>query len=157
MRRYTRRGRRGIVRGDRGQALVEFAFASIVFFMTLFGMISFGLAVWQYNFVADLAQEGARWASVRGASSAVCQFCPASAANVQTYVTSRALGMTVPTTVTSINAATKACTATSVNPSSLNPGTGFCVTVTRTFKPFTSFIPNATLTLQSTAQMIISR
>jgi Flp pilus assembly protein TadG len=63
------RGGREQVRDNRGQSLVEFAFASIVFFMMLFGIVEFGIAVWRYNMVADLAQEGARWASVRGSDS----------------------------------------------------------------------------------------
>ena len=71
---------------DRGENLVEFALASTVFFMTLFGTIIFGIGVWQYNMVSDLAQEGARWASVHGSSSA----SPAGQAAVQTYVQSRA-------------------------------------------------------------------
>ena len=55
-------------RGDCGQQLVEFALASTIFFTTIFGVLGFGLAVW-HNMVADLAQEGARWAAVRGATS----------------------------------------------------------------------------------------
>ena len=62
-------GRRRRMGDDRGENLVEFALASTVFFMTLFGIIIFGIGVWRYNMVSDLAQEGARWASVHGSTS----------------------------------------------------------------------------------------
>ncbi len=63
--RRTRRGvKRGFVRGETGDAIVEFALASALFFATLFGILEFGQAVWRYNMLAELAQEGARWASV---------------------------------------------------------------------------------------------
>ena len=64
----SRRRRMG---DDRGENLIEFALVSTIFFMTLFGTIIFGIGVWRYNMVADLAQEGARWASVHGSTSAV--------------------------------------------------------------------------------------
>ena len=60
-----------IVKGECGQALVEFAVASIVFLMTIFGTLQFGLMVWHYNMISNLAQEGARWASVRGTTSTI--------------------------------------------------------------------------------------
>ena len=63
-------GRRRRMGDDRGANLVEFALASTIFFMTIFGVLGFGVAVWRYNMVADLAQEGARWAAVRGSSTA---------------------------------------------------------------------------------------
>src|SRR5437660_1352205 len=85
--------------GERGAAIVEFALSAVVFFMVIFGIAEFGIAVWQYNMMSDLAQEGARWASVRGnGNSAACASitsasCKASTAQVQSYVASRALGM----------------------------------------------------------------
>jgi Flp pilus assembly protein TadG len=127
-------------RDDRGQSLVEFALASVIFFMTLFGTIEFGRAIWHYNMVSDLAQEGARWAAVHGNKSA----SPASSADVQTFVRSRALGITVTVTATPA-------------PSTLLPGSMVTVNVTSSFSPLTTIIPSATLTLQSTARMVISR
>jgi len=113
--------RRRVGRGESGSALVEFSVVSLVFFMTLFGLIEFAQAVWHYNMVANLAQEGARWASVRG-SGATGAVSPASAAEVQSYVQTRALGLSVAVATTSVDATTKACTATAVNPSSLSTG-----------------------------------
>jgi len=121
-----------------GQSLVEFAFASFVFFATIFGTIEFGRGVWQYNMMSDFAQEGARWAAVHGASS----LSPSNQAGVRTYLTSRApFTITVTTTPTTIGA----------------PGTTISVQVSSTFQPLTRLIPNRALTLSSTAQMIVHR
>jgi Flp pilus assembly protein TadG len=137
----VRPDRRGRVCANRGQTLVEFALASVVFFVLLFGIIEFGLAVWQYNMVADLAQEGARWALVRGSNSD----SPASTLDVQTFVQSRALGMAV--TVTTPDGA----------PSTKQPGDRVSVNVVTTFTPLAGLLPRTTLNLQSTARMIMAR
>lgn len=128
------------MRDDRGQSLVEFALASVIFFMTLFGTIEFGRGIWQYNMVSDLAQEGARWAAVHGNKSA----SPASSADVQNFVRSRALGINVNVTATPA-------------PSTLFSGSIVTVQVTSSFSPLTTIIPSATWTLQSTARMVVSR
>lgn len=128
------------LRDDRGDALVEFAIASVLFFITIFGVLGFGLAVWRYNLVADLAQEGARWASVRGSSSS----SPAAQSDVQTYVMSRAIGMGVIVTTTPA-------------PSTLSAGAVVTVRVDTRFTPFTTLVPSATLNLSSTAKMIMAR
>lgn len=143
------------LRSEAGQSLVEFALASAMFFMTIFGILSFGIGIFRYNLVADLAQEGARWASVRG-SGHDSSIAAASESHVGTYVTGRAVGVEVSTSVFTVDAS-KTCTTTHVHPSSLGEGSGFCVTVSTTFGPVTAFIPNTTLTLQSTAQMVMPR
>jgi Flp pilus assembly protein TadG len=133
--------RKAFWRDDRGSELLEFAAASIIFFIIVFGTIEFGRGVWQYNMMADLAQEGARWAAVHGSSSA----SPATAAQLQTYVQSRAPGFTV------------TATATPANPSAVAPGGTIQVVVTRSFSPVTSLIPSTTLNLTSTAKMRVFR
>lgn len=137
---------------DRGAALVEFALSSILFFTVLFGVMDFGLAIWRYNMTADLAQEGVRWASVHGSHST----SPASTSDVQTYVQSRALGMSVTVTTTSVNGS-RQCTATSVNPSTLSEGSGICVLVQTWYTRGTVLIPVSSLTLHSQAQMMMAR
>jgi len=128
-------------RNQDGQSLVEFALSSILFFTVVFGIVQFGLAVWQYNTVSNLAQEGARWASVRGSSSSM----PATAAELQAFVESRSTGF--PVTVT----------ATPANPSAAPPGGLISVQVTSSFNMATPLIPAASMNLSSTAQMIVSR
>jgi Flp pilus assembly protein TadG len=132
-------GRRG-VRDDRGQSLVEFALASVLFLMTLFGTIEFGRAIWQYNMMSDLAQEGARWAAVHGVNS----LAPASTADVQNYLNTRGLGFTFTVTTTP-------------TPSTIGQGSTITVQVSSSFTPITGLIPQATLPLQSTATMIMQR
>ncbi len=106
--------------------------------MTIFGTIIFGIGVWQYNMVSDLAQEGARWASVHGSTSG----SPALQAGVQTYVQSRApFTVTVTTTPTTVGAA----------------GSTVTVHVQHTFTPWISLLPHAPLNLASDARMIVSR
>lgn len=56
-------------RRERGQALLEFALAGIVFFLLVFGMIDAGRAVWSYNTLAEATREGTRYAIVHGADS----------------------------------------------------------------------------------------
>jgi hypothetical protein len=51
-------------RGDRGQALVEFSLAIIVFLLLLMGIVDFGRAIYQSNGVAQAAREVARATSV---------------------------------------------------------------------------------------------
>src|SRR5262245_34148710 len=108
----------------------------------MFGTIEFGLAVWRYNMMSNLAQEGARWAAVHGKNSG----SPKSAADVAAYVQSRATGLTV-----------SAPSPPTSDPSTLVAGQPVTVKVQTTFKPLTALIPNATLTLHSTAQMIVAR
>jgi Flp pilus assembly protein TadG len=136
--RLPKTGRRRLMGDDRGQSLVEFALVSTVFFMTMFGTIIFGIGVWRYNMVADLAQEGARWASVHGTTS----LSPATQVGVQTYVQSRApFNVTVTTTPAAVGAA----------------GSTITVRVQRSFAPSIPFLPHATLNLVSDAQMTVSR
>lgn len=127
---------------ERGQTLVEFALASLLFLVITFGTIEFGLAVWRYNMVSNLAQEGARWAIIHGKNSG----SPKTASDIQTYVQSRSVGLpiTVPSPPTS-------------NPSTLIAGQTITVKVQSTFQPLTRLIPSAALTLSSTVQMIIAR
>jgi len=139
-------------RDEQGATVIEFALASTLFFMTLFGTIEFGRAVWQYNMMSDLAQEGARWATVHGAgNSGACTTatqaaCQASASQIQDYVRSRAQGNFGTITVT-----------TSAAPSTLTSGNSITVTVSSTFTPAVNIIPHSTMTLSSTAKLVMQR
>jgi len=75
---------------------------------------------------------------------------------VQSFVQGRSLGLNPTVTTYSIDTTTRACTATATAPSALGAGSGICVKAQTTFA-FTRIIPLPTLTLQSTAQMIITR
>jgi len=136
--------RRRFARDESGQEIIEFAVTSLVFFMVIFGTLQFGLAVYRYNMVSNLAQEGARWASVRGFNSSIA---PATEGDVRAFVISRSVG--VPVTVTTIPAGT--------GPSLLTAGSAISVNVQTVFSPLTSLLTPASFTMESTAQMVVSR
>ena len=133
---------RRFVDAQSGQTIVEFALSALLFFTLLFGTIELGMLIWRYNMVSNLAQEGARWASVRGSTSSILH---ASNSDVQTYVQGRAGGMMV-TATTPLGA-----------PSALQPGQTLSVQVQTTVAPLTQLVPHGTLTLSSTASMVIAR
>src|SRR5438552_663662 len=80
---------------EQGSELVEFALSSVLFFITTFGVFELGLAIWHYNVVASAAKEGARWAAVRGSTTAT----PATEATVAAYVNTRVYGLAVTATL----------------------------------------------------------
>ena len=133
--------------GDRGETLIEFALAGTVFFMMMFGTMELGLAVWNYNTLSSLAQDGARWAAVRGSE---CGCAQAVSTNVQDYVRSRVLGMSP--------AAVNVTTTWPDGGSPANaPGKTVQVRVDYTFAAFTRIVRTGTLSLHGIAQMKIAR
>jgi Flp pilus assembly protein TadG len=127
--------------GERGETLVEFAFASVIFFTMIFGAIEFGIGVWNYNLVSDLAQEGARYAMVHGQNSGAAK----TEADVATFVQSRAMGLPV-TTTTPLGP-----------PSGKTSGTVVSVQVVHNLQLGGGLLPAWTFPIQSTASMIVSR
>ena len=124
---------------ERGSELIEFALSFTVLMLVIFGVVELGLAVWQRNMVSNLAQEGARWASVHGAASA----SPATSSDVQTYVNTRSVGMNV--------------TVTAAWTPDAKAGSTVTVQVQKSFAGFTSYVLPSALTLSSTAKMIVAR
>jgi Flp pilus assembly protein TadG len=78
MRRWPRLRRSRLLRRDEGQALVEFALVAPVLILILFGIIDFGRALNYLNAETNLANVGARYASVIGTQSSnpICPACP---------------------------------------------------------------------------------
>jgi len=132
--------------------LIEFALSAVVFLMTILGTLEFGIAVWRYNMVSDLAQEGARYAVVRGTHG----YMQATTSDVTTFVTSRATGIVLDS-VTVTSSVAGSCTATAVDPGALVSGNGVCVTVQAHYVPLSGLIPQATLNFRSTAMMVMAR
>lgn len=58
-------------RGERGQALIEVAFTTIILFILVLGIIDFGRAMFSYHAVSHAAQVGTRYALVRGKDSGI--------------------------------------------------------------------------------------
>lgn len=58
------------MRPSRGQALVEFALASLMFLVIVFGTLDLGRAIYQYAQVHNAVREGARVAKVKPTDTA---------------------------------------------------------------------------------------
>jgi len=83
---------RRLGRSESGSELVEFALSACVFMTLLFGIMDFSRALYAYHFVSYAAQEGSRYAMVRGSdwpntcAAANSYSCEASSANITSYV-----------------------------------------------------------------------
>jgi len=54
---------------ENGQALLEFAMVTLLFFVLVFGIIEFGRALWTWNTIVQATRAGARYAAVAIPSS----------------------------------------------------------------------------------------
>jgi len=125
--------------------MIEFALSLTVFLMTLLGTAEFGILVFRYNVISDLAQEGARRAAVcgkyTGLSSTEC--------NISNYVQARAVGITPLNVNVTWSAGTAAASVA---------GDTVLVQVQHTFSRLTRIVPMApTLTLSASTLMVVAR
>jgi Flp pilus assembly protein TadG len=127
---------------DTGQAMLEFAMTSVVFFMLVFGITNFSMAVYTFNQVSYAAREGTRYASVRGATAPA----PAGADDVAAFVKSEWAGEN-PTNLT---------VSTTWNPDN-NPGSFVIVNVQYTFNFVMPFMNLPQLSMESTSQLAITQ
>src|ERR1700722_17088172 len=128
----------------------------------IFGVIEFGRALYTYHFVSYAAREASRWASVRGRSCKVygSVACPASAADVDDYVTS-----ITPPGIDKNSASLLVDTEWVAPPGHgnncgaypKNPGCSVQVTVIYNFKFILPFMPSSTYAMKSTSEMVISQ
>lgn len=167
--RAGRRSRRwSRVLGSDGATLVEFALASSIMFVLLIGIMEVCMALFAYHYVNEAAREASRWAMVRGSQSCTntpaLTDCGASETDIQNYVKNLGypsiIGNNTTVTVNWMSASATQPTTWSSCGTSLGcaaPGNAVQVTVKYAF-PFTiPFIPNKTLNLQSTSQVVISQ
>jgi Flp pilus assembly protein TadG len=127
---------------QRGSTLVEATLVTIPFFTLILGIIACGYLVFTYDSLAFGAQQGARWASVRGSTSGT----PATVASVQAFVDGQVPGL-VPASLT---------VQTTWSPDN-KPGSTVTVRVTYTAVPLSTLsLPN-TLTLSSSSTTTVSR
>lgn len=127
--------------GRRGSAIVEMAISLMGFLMMTFGVMEFGLAVYDYDSCTSAAQDAVRYAAVHGALSP----SPATADTVQAYVKSDVVAMdksliTVATTWTPDN----------------NPGSTVKVVVGYTIKPLAGVAFRKNINVSSTATTVIN-
>jgi len=156
-----------IVREEDGQTLVEFSISALVLFMAMLGIMDFSRALYTYHFVSFAAQEGTRYAMVRGAdwsptcTSASSYSCQASAANITSYVQSLAppgvvaSNINVTPTWPQLNAdgASTGCNATSTENSQ---GCMVKVQVNYTFQFLMPFIPKSALIMSATSERVVA-
>jgi Flp pilus assembly protein TadG len=133
----------------RGQTYAEFMMVVLPTLLLLFGIVSFAMTVYTYNFLSNASRDAVRYAIVHGSKSA----SPATADDIQTFVRNEAKGLTA----SSINVTTcwnpqNSCPGPTGNNS---PGKVVSVAVSYSFHPFYPFA-SVTLPLSSSAQMVIS-
>ena len=140
-----------------GQTLVETALSLSILFAMVFGIIQVGLALYTYDFVAESAREGSRYAMVRG-SSCTSPCTVATSSSVQSYVQSlgypglNSSNLTVTTTWPDTGAT---CTP-SVTPCN-NPGNNVKVKAKYVFPWNIPFVPSGSITMTSTSEVVISQ
>ena len=122
--------------------MVEFAMTAIVFFLLVFAILNFSIAVYAYNLVSYAAREGTRYASVRGSSAP----SPAAAADIERFVKSESSGLS-PANLT---------VKTIWNPDN-NPGSFVRVQVQYKFDFVMTFVSLPELSLASTSQLVIAQ
>jgi Flp pilus assembly protein TadG len=141
-----------------GSTMVETALMLSVLLVMMFGIVGFGHALYTYHFVSNAAREATRWASVRGQTcTGLSGGCPASASDVQTYV-SNVSGM-------GLDPAKITATTTWIAPpnnlavcktQSNNPGCVVEVEVQYSYQFLLPLLPSG-FKMQSTSQMVISQ
>ena len=101
--------------GEAGSALVEFALATIVMLVVLFGIIDMGRAAFAYDWVSNTARMATRYMMVRGTDCSIllsgCNVGPPQGgyeADVRAYVNSQAIG--IDTSKVTVTARCEPCT-----------------------------------------------
>jgi Flp pilus assembly protein TadG len=156
-----------IVRDDRGTTLLEFAISASLLLMAFFGIMDFARALYAYHFVSYSAQEGSRYAMVRGndwsgsCASASSYGCQASSANIQSFVQGLAppgiaaanIVVTPSWPEQNADGTSTGCSTTTTENSQ---GCLVEVTVTYTFYFFTpSYLKTSSMTMTATSEKVI--
>ncbi len=162
---------------ERGSTLVEFAMTTLLLVVLVAGVLQWILAMYAYHFTTYAAQEGARFAAVRGytwskskttscSTSAPPSFtmpyeCTASAADIQNYVQSLATGGIKASNITINETSSYVWPGTTADNTSTGCTTnansqGCMVKVTVSYSlSFLPFITGHTLTIGATSENVI--
>jgi Flp pilus assembly protein TadG len=142
--------------GQRGQALVEFAFAATIFIVLFFAILDYGRAFYTYDQVGQAARLGARWAIVNtvpptsdcATAGGACQ------TKIVNYITSKsALAPSKLATTITFGGTPSSPTALTCA-SQPTPGCWVNINLQYTFTFVLLPLPSRTLT--SSSQMVIS-
>jgi hypothetical protein len=138
---------------QRGSALFEQALTIIVLLSVMFGIIDFARALYTYHFVANVAREASRWASVRSSTSPLGA---ADHSNVESLVSNvSGMGLDAANITSSINWLSPPHGSPSC-PANI-PGCVVEVQVNYNFKFFFPFMPSRSINMQSTSEMVITQ
>jgi len=165
------RALRLMIRDEKGSELVEFSVSVLVLLMVCFGIIDVSRAMYAYHFVSHAAQEGSRYAIVRGADwktscatspppAFVQSFdCAASSTDVQNYVRSLVLPGIDPSQVsvtTTWTGTTPGCTG---NCAACSPSNSQgCIVMVQIQYPFSfllPFLPRSSLSFTGSSVKVI--
>lgn len=152
---------------ERGDSLVEFSLSISMLLMVVFGVIDCSRALYTYHFVSYAAQQGARYAMVRGGdwlsscASATSYACQASTANIRSYVQSQApLGITASSiTVTpswpqqTVNGSGTGCNTAATQ---ADQGCLVKVQVSYTFRFMLPYLPIAGLPMTASSEQVVA-
>jgi hypothetical protein len=133
------------LRGERGNALVEFAVTLVVLLTVLFGIIDIGRALYAYDWLYNAARQTTRWAMVRGAfcNPLLPVGCPAGPDEITNYVKNmngKGLDTSgIDTTQVSVYSHCFAADTPPSNPPCAAPGWVY-VQIKYTFHPITPFL-----------------
>lgn len=138
-----------------GAEVLEFAIAASLFFTLLFGIIECSLLIYTGNFVAVAAQQGTRYAMVRGSDwtnpcASVSSFgCKAASGDVQNYV----LSQSHPGVNLAASNITVTWLATTATGASCTPNSQGCQVEVKVSYPFALSIPfiSTSIPLSSTS------
>ena len=133
---------------------MEFAIVSTVTLMLILGIVDFARALYTYHLVSNGARAGSRYAMVRGTACTVAG-CPATTDSIQTYVRglAPAIDPTQLTVATTWSNGPGGCSGAPYQ----GPHCVVSVQVTYPFKFIVPLLPNFTMSMSSTSQMIIAQ
>jgi Flp pilus assembly protein TadG len=145
---------------QRGGALVEFAMIAPFMVIIFMSAIEFGYVMYLKHTVDYAARIGSRWAAVRGNVCSDSSVCPATAAEIQTYVRSVVPGLASPAAVTPTWTAPPSSyklqpTGTCGSGTDETPGCVVNITVTKPIRFVIPFITTKSITLTSSSQAVI--
>ena len=152
--RRTPDARRAVPARQRGDVLVEFAIVSTVTLMLILGIVDFARALYTYHLVSNGARAGSRYAMVRGSTCTVAG-CPATTDSVQNYV--RGLAPAIDPTQLTVSTTWIAGNGPCDGSPYQSPGCTVSVQVTYPFNFIVPLLPNFTMSMSSTSQMIIAQ
>jgi Flp pilus assembly protein TadG len=157
---------------QRGTSMVENAITLGLLLTLLFGIIDFGRALYTYHLVDNAARLGARFAMVRGAKCShtatgtdpwPCPIVPPdSSSEIQQYVQQQSIllglgNVTVVPSWTGQDASGNPYPGCTQDGIYNDRGCPVSVTVTYNFQFLAPLMPNGTIAMRSTSQMVISQ